>query len=299
MIVVEARAKINLYLRVGEPRSDGYHNIETVFHSITLADRLVIEECSQLEVTSSSKDAPDGPENLAFRAAQFLAQAAGVERGAKIRIQKKIPSQAGLGGGSADAAAALVGLNQLWDLGLQPDELEKLGARLGADVPFCVRGGAAYAQGVGEVLTELEPLSPAWLVIIKPATPVSTAAAYRMLDKAERPSGPPPDKALAVIRQNMIERLPSILYNDFEQVILPAYSTIRQAHAVLQEHSKGTLLCGSGSAIFGLMETEQDALKLQAHLVSQGWQAYAAALTSQGSVVSRAEHNVNRPEFDL
>ncbi|MDQ2732299.1 MAG: 4-(cytidine 5'-diphospho)-2-C-methyl-D-erythritol kinase, partial [Armatimonadota bacterium] len=239
-----------------------------------------------VEVTSSTEDAPDGPENLAFQAAQRLRQTAGVERGARIHIRKNIPSQAGLGGGSADAAAALVGLNKLWNLDLQPEALEGMGRELGADVPFCVRGGAAYAEGVGEVLTPLHPLSPAWLVIIKPETPVSTAAAYRMLDAAVRTPGPLPGVALDIIRRNDSEHLPSIFYNDFEQVVLPAYTEIQHAHAILRERTRDALLCGSGSAIFSIVESEHRALELQDQLLSEGWQTYAAALAPVSSQIT-------------
>ncbi|MGH2727905.1 MAG: 4-(cytidine 5'-diphospho)-2-C-methyl-D-erythritol kinase, partial [Actinomycetota bacterium] len=170
-----APAKINLYLAVGARRPDGLHAIESVMQSITLYDSLSIEAADELSLNvSPSGAAPEDETNLVVRALRALVAAAGRTGGATLRLEKQIPSGAGLGGGSSDAAATLVGLNELWSCGISRKALEKIGAGLGADVPFCVRGGTAVARGAGEALAPLAVRRPLWWVIAMPAESLST-----------------------------------------------------------------------------------------------------------------------------
>lgn len=185
MVALAARAKINVCLDVLERRADGYHNVDMVLQSIALADRVELEHWPSIELDGDLGGTPAGPDNLALRAAHLLAERAGRQLGARITLRKTIPVAAGLAGGSADAAAVLSGLNHLWELEFPESELEVLGASLGSDVPFCIRGGAARATGTG---TELEFAhdSPAFFVaLFCPDIPVSTADVYHRLELNE------------------------------------------------------------------------------------------------------------------
>ena len=285
ILVVEARAKVNLYLRVGKRRENGYHDIQTLFHSIALSDRLEIEGASELTVTCSAPETPGGPSNLCYLAARRFCDRFSLSPRVRIHIEKKIPSQAGLGGGSADAAATLVGLNKLWGVGASMDELEEIGASLGADVPFCVRGGAAYAEGTGEILRPLAPLPDSWLVVVKPSVAISTRAAYGSLDQGGYPAGPDPDLALKAVRGGKVEALPGVLYNDFQAVALAREEEIRRAFADLGSCTQGALLCGSGSALFGLAADRKQAAGAEMNLRAKGWWAAATHFASEGVVV--------------
>lgn len=198
LIVLSAHAKVNLCLDVIKRRPDGYHEVDMILQSISLADEVMLEQSSNIELCGALAGTPCGPENLVWKAAMLLVPLAGergrddgkvrgcnrnTRRGVRITLNKKIPTAAGLGGGSADAAAVLVGLNQLWDLSLSLPELEALGAKLGADVPFCISGGCARARGIGTELAFLQGRpSLLNLVLFTPHIPVSTAAVYSNLN---------------------------------------------------------------------------------------------------------------------
>ena len=185
-------AKINLYLDVLDRRRDGFHNIETIFQTVSLADELTFTETqSGIELTCSRPNLDAGPSNLVCRAAALLQAKPGCSRGATIYLEKNIPVAAGLAGGSGNAAAALKGLNTLWDLGLSHKELSALALQLGSDVPYCLVGGTQGATGRGEELFPLPPLPETWCVLVHPPVQVSTAAVYNSPDlvrNTERPS---------------------------------------------------------------------------------------------------------------
>ena len=173
---IQARAKINWTLDVVGTLPNGYHDLDMLMQSVTLCDQMTIEEAPELSLfvrTHGRAFVPADGNNLVLRAAAALQSATGCTRGAHITLRKYIPVAAGMGGGSSDAAAALVGLNRLWGLGLGEDELEKIGLTIGADVPFCIRGGLQRAQGIGEKLTRLEMKKPLYL------SPSSPAAGFR------------------------------------------------------------------------------------------------------------------------
>ncbi|NPV53713.1 MAG: 4-(cytidine 5'-diphospho)-2-C-methyl-D-erythritol kinase [Firmicutes bacterium] len=185
-ILLAARAKVNLTLDILGRRPDGYHEIESLMQSVDLADIVRVSDGGPgIEIWSDSPDVPADSTNLAAKAALALATSCGARlgaRGARIQIHKRIPVAAGLAGGSADAAATLLGLNELWGLGLQASELVEIGARVGADVPFCLTGGTAVARGKGEFIEQLPPLEGAWFVLVVPQIKVSTADVYRQFD---------------------------------------------------------------------------------------------------------------------
>ena len=274
-----AYAKINLTLDVGPRRADGYHNISSIMQTIALHDTLTLAQTSDtpgvhLEVTGGeSGGVPADESNLVHRAAvrlQKVASARGVipggQSGLHVLLHKRIPSQAGLGGGSSDAAATLLAVNDLFGLALSLSRLAEIGAALGADVPFFLTGGTALVRGIGERVTPLPPVSPPWmLVVVKPPVGVSTVAAYAALDALP---GRVPGSATEAWLNNE-----SYLGNDFGAVVSPAYPEIAAAYALLSqtdgtEKSFKPLLCGSGAAIFRRVASAAEAHRLAEHITA-------------------------------
>ncbi len=255
-----AYAKINLTLDVGPRRPDGYHEIRSVMQTIRLHDTVTVALAPapgvHLTVTGyEANGVPADATNLVHKAAvrlQKIAAArgllAGNRSGLEIDLHKRIPSQAGLGGGSSDAAATLLAVNDLFSLRLSPTRLGEIGAALGSDVPFFLVGGTALAEGLGEKVTPLPPLDPDWLlVIVKPSTGVSTASAYAALDAV-------PDRQTGGATERWLQNRQTPA-NDFESVILPACSEVAAAYALLSQTAEAgesfrPLLCGSGAALF-------------------------------------------------
>ena len=276
---VPAFAKINLHLRVLGKRADGYHDLDTVFQSISLHD--TIEACLVDEphtiLSCNDRGLPLNEANLVARAARALQERFAVKRGARIRLQKRIPMQAGLGGGSADAATTLLMLAKLWEVNCSRDELLTIGARLGADVPFFFYGGTARATGIGERVTPLDDLEQKFLLILKPNANISTADAYRALD--ERALTSPNSKFIlstsdAKADSDKIDL--ADLRNDFEVVVFDLEPEIRRAkNALLQAGANAVLLAGSGSAVFGIFDSEDAQRRaIQAFELETGWRVF-------------------------
>ena len=183
MITETARAKINLTLWVGRKRPDGYHSIDSVMHSISLSDEITLEKSNEILLTVLEGDAPAGQENLMVRAAEAFFAVTELEGGVFLTLKKRIPSGAGMGGGSADAAAVLRGLSKAYEHPLSKEDLLKVAARIGADVPFCVEGGASRCQGIGEILTPARAWEGLPLVIAMPPLFMPTGPAYQKLDE--------------------------------------------------------------------------------------------------------------------
>lgn len=185
-ITVKAPAKINLTLDVLGRRENGYHDLRMIMQTIDLCDEVTIEQITAEEITlSMNKELPDGcpmQKNLVYRAAILMKERYALPDGMNIILTKNIPAAAGLAGGSSDCAATLLGINELYNLGLSLDELCDIGVTLGADVPFCIRKGTMLSEGIGEILTPLTPLPPMWTLLIKPNISVSTAYVYGNLD---------------------------------------------------------------------------------------------------------------------
>lgn len=250
--VEKAYAKVNLTLAVGEKRPDGYHEVVSVMQRVSLHDTLTAEQTREgITLTCSDPALPSGEENLAHRAASLFFRETGITGGAALTLEKRIPSQAGLGGGSSDAASALLALRKLYAPALSDTELETMAAALGSDVPFFIRGGTQLATGRGEVLSPLPPLTDGWFVIVKPTESFSTPAMYRRLDELP-PACTPPLPPL----QGGLPALASGLFNRFEAAI-PAGSAVWDIKAQLAAYGAlASLLSGSGSAVFGLFDTE-------------------------------------------
>ena len=282
-----AFAKINLSLRVLGRRADGYHEIETVFQTVTLHDRLTFSalDGDHLELTCSAPDIPTDERNLVRRAAHALRERYGIKRGARIELEKRIPAEGGLGGGSSDAAVTLVALAHLWEVETGAGELARLGAHLGADVPFFLTGGRALGTGLGADIAPLADANKAHLVIATPGVRVSTAEAYRALSapaltKAEVAAILHVSRADAQISDSLCD----VLRNDFEPVIYTQHPEIERARNALLEHgAHAALLAGSGSSVFGIFDdgtaTERVAQALEQ--TEPAWRVFAATTLSR------------------
>jgi 4-diphosphocytidyl-2-C-methyl-D-erythritol kinase len=265
-VKIRAPAKINLSLRVVGIRRDGYHLVDTIMLPISLYDDLIISKSrggarrrkkNRVTVTCDDPSVPGGKKNLAYKAAALLLSQAEIDASVDIRIRKRIPVGAGLGGGSTDAAATLVGVNRLFSLGYASRRLEELALTLGADVPFFIRGVPARARGVGERLTDLRGVRRLWCVILYPGFPVSSAWVYKNLhDKLT--------KCIPNISMTFPLRSPAslrkLLVNDLEAVTLDRYPRIRSLkQRLVGEGAVGALMSGSGSSVFGVFKSRRSA----------------------------------------
>lgn len=254
-IVIAANAKINLTLDITGRRSDGYHEIESVMQSVSLADTVSIAKAGGVAVScSDARLSGDG--NLAARAAQLFFDATGVRGGADIYIEKRIPVAAGLGGGSADAAAVIVGLNRLYDTRLPVEALCEIGLRAGADVPFCIVGGTMLVRGIGEVMSPLPPLPDCYLVIAKTGEKSSTASLYAQYDKSGAKVRPDNGAMRAAIESGNIKTVAAGLCNVFEELV-PQSRPLKAK--MLECGALGASLSGSGPSVFGIFESEKKA----------------------------------------
>ena len=254
--VEKAYAKINLTLAVGEKRSDGYHEVVSVMQRVSLCDTLTAERTDGgISLACSDPSLPAGEENLAHRAASLFFRETGIAGGAALTLEKRIPSQAGLGGGSSDAASVLLALRKLYAPALPDTELETMAAALGSDVPFFIRGGTQLATGRGERLTPLPRLADGWFVVVKPPEGFSTPAMYRRLD--ELPSQPPlSDGMTAALDAGELRAVAAALCNSFERAVPPDSSVWVIRDALRAQGALAAMLSGSGSAVFGLFDTE-------------------------------------------
>lgn len=256
-------AKINLTLEVSSLRPDGYHDIDSVVQIIDLSDELdvVKAEPGVVEVTVVFGDAPSGPGNSVYKACREFFTATGISGGARCALEKRIPSQAGLGGGSGNAAAAISALNKLYDAGLNSGEMAAIAAKVGSDAPLFIYGGTLRMRGRGERIEPLPDAPTLHLVVVKPDVGVSTAWAYSELDKAGRSrAADTSDRAESAIRSGDRAKLLGSLSNDFGPSVCSAFGQIAVARQALTDAGADrVLLCGSGSAVFGAFDTERAA----------------------------------------
>jgi len=257
---LEAPAKINWFLQVAGRRDDGYHDIVSVMQKVSLYDTLIFEESGTLDLVSEI-DLPV-KENLVYRAAEVLREATGCRLGARITLQKNIPLSAGLGGGSSDAAAALRGLNRFWSLGLNDQTLRLLGARLGSDIPFFIGPPCALVEGRGEKVRPLPAGGRSCsLLLIKPAVGIPTAWAYRNYRMLTKKTVDIKLFCQALDRRDF-SALGQMVFNDLEQAVIPRYGVIAGLKTKLMEQgAEFSLMSGSGSAVFGVFRSPEDARK--------------------------------------
>jgi 4-diphosphocytidyl-2-C-methyl-D-erythritol kinase len=285
-IRIECRAKINLYLRIVDRREDGYHDIETVFHSIALHDTLYMERVSSgIQVECDDDRVPLNDSNTAYRAARaVLGEAVG---GVKIRIEKRVPVGAGLGGGSADAAGALVGANLLFDLGLTVADLERIGRTVGADVAFLIRGGCATGLGRGDRLEPLRPLPPLPLLLVIPPLTISTSWAYGSYRMGLTTGESRLTMVKCALEKGDQAALAGLLANDFERLVFERHPSVEGLKAALIEcGAEGALMTGSGPVVFGVFEKVGDAEACRGRLLSEGHRAEVSRLADCGVTVT-------------
>jgi 4-diphosphocytidyl-2-C-methyl-D-erythritol kinase len=248
---VPAWAKINLTLSVLGKREDGYHALASVMQTISLCDTLHIQPTDDATITCDVDDAMlRSDDNLAIRAARLLQTKGRISRGAALELRKQIPVQGGMGGGSSDAAAALVALNRLWALELSQSRLAELAAQLGSDVPFFIHGGTALVEGRGEIVTQLPDCEPLWLVLAHPPVSVPTAVAFRALRAGDFGDRQDTDRLVAAIRQRAplpFERFSNAL----EASVMRQWPEIAQTRdALLQAGAPIVRMSGSGPTLF-------------------------------------------------
>lgn len=286
ILTIPAYAKINWSLRVLGRRSDGWHQLETIFQTIDFCDLLTFELINDSQIifsSSGSEDVPADETNLVYRAARAL-QSSSTRRGARIHLEKNIPAGGGLGGGSSDAAVTLLALAHLWELKISFAELVTLGAQLGADVPFFLTGGTALGTGTGTTIYPLPDTPPQQLLIVTPREKVLTAEAYQRL-KAPALTKPIEDIKLTVSRAaaQISDFRVSGLRNDFEPSVFSLKPEIARVHrALLTQGAPKALLSGSGASVFGVFENQQALERAALALAGEtNWRVRACATVTR------------------
>lgn len=266
---LKAYGKINLGLDVIRKREDGYHDLDMIMQMVDVYDDVILtkKEGNDIVVKTDTLVLPNGRENLAYMAAKTLMDAFGIKQGLEIRINKRIPIAGGMAGGSSDCATTLMGVNQMFDLGLGKEELMKTGVKLGADVPYCILGGTAIARGIGEVLTPLPSPPQCHVVIAKPPVSVSTAFVYGQIRPEEITKRPDIEGMAAAIKEQDLYQMADLLYNVMEEVTVPRYPVIQEIKDImLEEGALNSIMSGSGPTVFGLYDDKIKAEETVKHL---------------------------------
>ena len=278
-------AKINWMLRVLGKRTDGYHELCTVFQTVSLCDRIWFEDAQDLTLTCSDPRIPTTGENLILKAAEMLRSAAGISKGAKLRLEKNIPSPGGLGGGSSNAGAALIGLSRLWKVDTA-NILPQIAAELGADVPFFLYGGTAIGTGRGDVIEPIGDIAADLMLIVTPNIAIPTAEIFAR-SGAETLTGTARNHNLSVCRTEAERLSPAAteLVNDLEGIVFEGFPVVARVKAALLElGAVNAVLCGSGASVLGVFdkqETRQTAEKALDH--ESTWRKFAVSAVSRST----------------
>lgn len=260
-ITRKAYAKINLGLDVVRRLPNGYHEVRMIMQTVGINDVLTFTKAEQgIHLQVDNKELPTDGNNLICKAAKLLLETAGVTGGVRITLEKHIPIAAGMAGGSTDAAATLLGINELYEIGYDIDKLKELGVKLGADVPYCIQGGTALAEGIGEVLSVLPAPPDCYLVVAKPDINVSTKFVYENLKANELEYHPDIDGMIEALKQGDLKGITDRLGNVLETVTVPAYPIIQKIkELMLAAGAEGALMSGSGPTVFGIFTKEEQA----------------------------------------
>ena len=266
ILIKKTPAKINLTLDVTGKLENGYHTLSMIMQSIDVCDELSFEKTADETILfSMNKDLPDkipAEKNLVYKAAKLMKDTFKIDGGFKIHLTKNIPAAAGLAGGSSDCAATLIGINELCGLGLDIEKLCEIGVKLGADVPFCIRKGTMLAEGIGEILTPLAPLTGIPVLLIKPNISISTPYVYKHLKLNELDYHPDNKAVISYIKDNNIKKIAASLSNVLETVTIPENPIIAELKHYLTENGAiGSLMSGSGPTTFGIFENMETAKK--------------------------------------
>lgn len=259
-----AYAKINIGLDVLRRRADGYHEVKMIMQTVDIYDELVLERRKEpgIELRMDNRELPSGGDNLICRAADLLFREKKITGGVNISLTKRIPIAAGMAGGSADAAAALRGVNELFDMGYSLTELQALGVGLGADIPYCLAGGTMLSEGIGEILTPLPAPPAAHLVIAKPDINVSTAFVYGNLHADSLAWHPDIDGMIAALQKGDLDGITGRLGNVLETVTVKAHPVIEQIKELLRKQgAENALMSGSGPTVFGIFKEKETAAR--------------------------------------
>ena len=270
---LRALAKINLGLDVVGKRDDGYHEVRMIMQTIQMYDVLEIEKKKEpgIVLTTNIPYVPTDERNLVYKAAKMLMDEFKIKDGVNIYINKRIPIAGGMAGGSSDCATTLMGINQLFELGLSKEELMERGVKLGADVPYCVLGGTAIARGIGEVLTPLPAPADCHVIIAKPPVSVSTAYVYGHIKPLKITKRPDIEAMAQSIKDGDLKKMASLIYNVMEDVTVGEYPIISEIKQVMLDNGAlNSIMSGSGPTVFGIFSDEQTALGCQAVLKAQG-----------------------------
>lgn len=266
ILIKKTPAKINLTLDVTGKLENGYHTLAMIMQSIDVCDELSFEKTADETILfSMNKELPDkipAEKNLVYKAAKLMKDTFKIDGGFKIHLTKNIPAAAGLAGGSSDCAATLIGINELCGLGLDIEKLCEIGVKLGADVPFCIRKGTMLAEGIGEILTPLTPLTGIPVLLIKPNISISTPYVYKHLKLNELDYHPDNKAVISYIKDNNIKKIAASLSNVLETVTIPENPIIAELKRYLTESGAiGSLMSGSGPTTFGIFENMETAKK--------------------------------------
>lgn len=261
--VRKAYAKINLGLDVIGRLENGYHVVKMVMQTVGIYDVLTLKKIpSGIVVTTDNGELPTDDNNLIYKAARLMREAYGITEGVSIHLEKNIPIAAGMAGGSTDAAGTFLGMNQLFEIGATIQELQELGVKVGADVPYCIMGGTALAEGIGEILSPLPAPPQCHLVVAKPDINVSTKYVYEHLDAEGVETHPDIDGMIEALEEGELQGIVSRLGNVLETVTVKKHTMINTIKQCMMENGAGgSLMSGSGPTVFGIFTDEQKAQK--------------------------------------
>ena len=285
---LKALAKINLGLDVLGRRENGYHDVRMVMQTMYLYDNITLQKIEEPEIQLKTNlhFLPLDDKNIAYKAAKMLMEEFQIPGGIRITLDKHIPVAAGLAGGSSNAAAVLVGMNRMYDLGLSEQDLMDRGVKLGADVPYCIMRGTVLAEGIGEILTPLDPLPKCYILVAKPTVSVSTKTVYEKLDSHEIEDHPDIDGILEGLKNADLKKVASSMGNVLERVTVDDHPIIEDIKKVMKENGAlNAMMSGSGPTVFGIYEDKKLAKQAQQKIKKEG-------LTNQVYVVN--VHNNRR-----
>lgn len=259
-LTLKALAKINLGLDVLGRRDNGYHDVRMVMQTIYLYDNVTLTRTEEpgIQVETNLSYLPVDGNNIAYKAAKLLIDEFGIQEGVHIKLEKRIPVAAGMAGGSSNAAAVLVGMNRMFDLGLSQSQLMERGVALGADVPYCVMRGTALAEGIGEELSSLPPMPKCYILVAKPAISVSTKWVYETLDAKEIVEHPDIDGLLQGLKEQDLSKIALSMGNVLESVTIEKYPIIETIKDAMKEAGAlNAMMSGSGPTVFGIFDNRK------------------------------------------
>ena len=281
-ITQKAYAKINIGLDVLRRREDGYHEVRMIMQTVDICDNLILERTAKsgILILTDKEELPVNQDNLIYKAADLLMKEKNITEGVSITLTKRIPIAAGMAGGSSDAAATMRGLNQLFELGYSTEELQKLGVRLGADIPYCIVGGTMLSEGIGEILNPLPTPPACHLVVAKPDINVSTKFVYENLHADSLTCHPDIDGMIEALRTGNLQGITDRLGNVLETVTVREYPIIEQIKELMrQEGAANALMSGSGPTVFGIY-TNRELAEQAAQAIEQKGMAKQVFVTT-------------------